>query len=319
MFGSLFGRPDGSAFARVFKKNPYHDERGRFTSKENAGAAGASHTAGEPHDRNGNISLTEHYKKYDDPDATAESILQQFSPRERAEVAMAMMKSKAAPTSKQMYTDRNGVYTPERQKLHEKIIAHYLSPENLSRATPEKGESPTFVVLGGRGGSGKSAFTNGKLKEFDSSKFLVLDSDEIKKQLRPPYKGWNAFSVHDESSHLFDIITEAAVSLGLNVVHDTTLRSKSVEKTIATMKASGYKVEGHYMFVPRQVSAKRAVQRYLGSGPKARGRLVPVQVILDNTRNEQNFEDLKKHFDRWSAYDNQGSAPELLGRGKKAL
>lgn len=309
MFGRIFktAPPEPSGFLRIFKKNPYHDAKGRFASKNSVGGAST--------DVKGTESLAEHYAKYDDPDVTAESILKRFSPRQRGEVAMAIMKANATPSSKELYTDKDGNYTEERQKLHEAIISELLSSDNITRATPERGKAPTFVVLGGRGGSGKSSFTNGKLSEFDAKKFLVLDSDDIKQRLKPPYKGWNAASVHEESSHLFDIVTEAAISMGLNVVHDTTLRSKSIESTIGVMKSNGYRVEGHYMFVPRQLSAARAVQRYLGKGPKERGRLVPVEVILGNTRNEQNFEDLKKHFSKWSAYDNQGDAPKLLSRG----
>jgi len=85
------------------------------------------------------------------------------------------------------------------------------------------------------------------------------------------------------------------------------------------MKKRGYRIEGHYMHVPREVVATRAVERYLGKGPTGRKRLVPVDVILDNTNNEKNFDSMKKYFDKWSAWDNQvqkGELPKLISRSK---
>lgn len=265
--------------------------------------------------------LSEHYAKYDDPNITEEKILKGFTPQERAEVVNNVRKSQAAKTSAETYV-KDGQYTPERQRLHQEIISKILSDAAIKAATPTKGETPTYIILGGRGGSGKSAFTDGTLKEFDASKFLKLDSDAIKEMLKPPYEGWNAYSVHEESAHIFDAITYMAHQKGLNIIHDSTLRSDGVGSTIAQMKSSGYRVEGHYMFLPRQVAAKRAVDRFLRKGQAERGRLVPPEVVLQNTSNEKNFERLSKYFDSWSAYDNQGakgSTPTLITRGGTSL
>lgn len=289
-------------FAHIFKRNPFHDVAGRFTSKEKAV---------EP-------TMADYFTKYDDPNVTAASILSKYTPEERGEIALAIVKAESAPTSKQLYTKRNGEYTTARKKLHGEIIRGILSEAAINRATPPEGTAPTFIVLGGRGGSGKSAFTNGKVKEFDADKFLVLDSDAIKDRLRPPYQGWNAHSVHEESSDIFDTVTQIAKTLKLNLVHDATLKSDSIGKTVKAMKEDGYRIEGHYMFVPRQTSAARAVERYLGKKKGQRGRLVPVDVILQNTKNEKNFDALKSKFDNWSAYDNQGAAPKLIGRKKNS-
>jgi predicted ABC-type ATPase len=275
-------------------------------------------------------SLSDHYDLYDDPDVTQDTLLSALSREDREEVLLAIKMAETQPTSLQDPTivhqdgPHAGEFTDERRALHKQIIDDILSDANIEAATPATGEAPTFVVLGGRGGSGKSSFTWGtdkdgnikepKVNEFDSRKYLVLDSDAIKERLKPPYKGWNAYSVHEESSVLFDAITQSAAEMGLNFIHDATLKSDGVRSTIEYAKASGYRVEGHYMFVPRQVSAQRAIGRYLGKGPKARGRLVPPEIILGNTRNERNFDALKPEFDKWSAYDNQGAAPVLIER-----
>lgn len=260
--------------------------------------------------------LAKHFEKYDDPNLTVKQVMADFTPEERGEIASAIIKAKAMPTSKSFWTGKDGKYKPERLALHRKIISDILSTAAIKDATPADGETPTFVVLGGRGGSGKSSFTNGRVNEFDAKKFLVLDTDAIKERLKPPYKGWNAFNVHEESSDIFSQVTQIAKSLKLNIVHDATLKSRGVEDTIKEFKDDGYDIEGHYMFVPRQVSANRAVKRYLGKDGK-RGRLVPVEVILENTENEKNFDAMKPYFKKWSAYDNQGAEPKLISRKEK--
>src|SRR5690606_24786573 len=105
--------------------------------------------------------------------------------------------------------------------LHRKIAAHFLSPERIRAATPPDGVQPTFTLLGGRGGSGKSWF---KGKVYDPNKAIVLDADEIKGML-PEYEGWNAHQVHEESSDILEGLLRKARELGLNVVLDGTLKT----------------------------------------------------------------------------------------------
>jgi predicted ABC-type ATPase len=208
------------------------------------------------------------------------------------------------------------VYTDERKKLHQEIIDSYLNDAEIKRATPADGK-PTLIVLGGRGGSGKSSFTNGTLKEFDPDKFIRIDSDEIKARLRPPYEGWNAATVHDESKALVETIKSVLLSRGANVILDVTMSSPSAEKDILRAQANGYRIEGHYMYASREEAATRAMRRYLSDGPSKRGRLVPPKVILENTENEANFDYMKKYFSKWSAYDGMGKTPTLIARGGK--
>jgi hypothetical protein len=98
-------------------------------------------------------------------------------------------------------------YTEEREKLHGRILNQILSPDKLRTALPPPGEKPTFMILGGRGGSGKSWFDG---KVYDKGKYLVLDADAIKSML-PEFEGWNATDVHEESSD----ILEQAISIGV--------------------------------------------------------------------------------------------------------
>jgi predicted ABC-type ATPase len=233
------------------------------------------------------------------------------------------------PTAK-THKGEDGNYTPARRKLHEDIMFNgwtdkdgkrhegILSPERVKAATPAKGEKPVFTILGGRGGSGKSSFDGKKHPEvgvYDPSKAIVLDSDEIKKAL-PEYAGWNANEVHDESGDVFDAITAIAAKKGLNLVHDATMKSpEKAVKLVKDMKGRGYGVAAHYMHLPRQEAAKRAVERFLG---KTR-RLVPPEVVLSNVKNEAAFDDVKKLADKWSFWDNNvshGQPPRLISRSQ---
>ena len=126
-------------------------------------------------------------------------------------------------------TDENGNWTPERDSMHEKIISEILSPEKIKACLPKNGEKPKFVMFGGRGGSGKSWFTDkkrataeGREVMFDSDKFLVLDADALKEYI-PEYEGWNAGEVHEESSYLNKEIKKRAFALGLNIIIDGTM------------------------------------------------------------------------------------------------
>jgi predicted ABC-type ATPase len=263
--------------------------------------------------------LADFAKQYDDPNVTVDQIYAELSPEDAQEIKTKTREAMQLPPSDELYTTGEGPYdyTPERKALHNKIIASILSPETIERARPKEGEKPTFVVLGGRGGSGKSAFTNGTINEFDANKFLVMDPDAIKEALEPPYEGWNANQVHEESSFIFDKIMKAAQEMGLNIVSDATLKSDKIGVQLEEMSKQGYNIEGHYMFLPRQKAAQRACGRYLKDGPNNRGRLVPPEVILGNTKNEENFDKLKKYFSRYSAWNNdvkRGEPPQLIDR-----
>ena len=95
------------------------------------------------------------------------------------------------------YKQEDGNYTPERQKVHQKIIDEYINEANVKKYSPAPGEKSLLTVLGGRGGSGKSWLT-GKDGPIDASKSMVIDTDEVKSKL-PEYEGWNAAQLHEES------------------------------------------------------------------------------------------------------------------------
>lgn len=221
---------------------------------------------------------------------------------------------------------KNGVWTPKRKLLHREIVrkvilgfddktkaldrSNILS-NGIHKAKTVAGETPTYTVLGGRGGSGKSWFSGGN-GPLNANKTLIMDSDAIK-QLLPEFKGWNAGQLHLESSHLFDEITKIARRMGYNVVHDMTLKNaKQAIARMAAFEAKGYQLEGYYMYLPRHEAANRAVARALGE----EARYVPLDVILTNTENEIVFDRLRGSFSKWGMWDNLvpfGTEPKFVG------
>lgn len=259
------------------------------------------------------FDATAYAKSHDKSDVTSDEILSQF-PADTADKIKDVQERLASIEQTVDKYKRDGKYSKERDALHFKIISQILSPERIKAATPAEGDAPTFTILGGRGGSGKSWFEG---NVYDPEKAIVLDADHIKSML-PEYEGWNAAQVHEESGDIFDEITSMAAHLGLNVVHDKTMKTaKTAINDINELKKKGYKVEAHYMHLPRQEAAKRAVARFLGKTQ----RYVPVEVVLSNTSNEATFDEIRKLADKWSFRDNNvelGKEPILISESGDA-
>lgn len=268
----------------------------------------------------------------DDKEVTPEKILKQisgfasrtgkiYSAKDIQKIATDLdEKNKQIRDNKQQTHDKyrksgerdTAIYDKDRVIKHNEILAEFF--KDIPSKRPAKGEKPTFIMLGGRGGSGKSKFAG---EVYDKSKFVVLDADEIKKRL-PEYKGWNAAEVHEESSDILDKALRRAKALGLNVVLDATMKGvETSKKRLQQFIDAGYRTEAHYMYLPRQKSAERAVKRFLG---EKGGRYVPLEVLLGMKTNESTFDELKEMVDGWSFSDNDvgfDEAPKLVDKGGK--
>lgn len=213
------------------------------------------------------------------------------------------------------FKNADGTWTAERAALHTQIVDKVLSDQAVAAATPAAGEPPTLTVLGGRGGSGKS-FLTGPNGPVNPANAILLDADAIKGML-PEYAGWNAGQLHEESSAILDMIDRQAVGLGVNIIHDATMKSEgTISQRMALYENAGYKVEGHYMFASPEVAATRAMGRFAKGGTFT-GRYVPISVILGNTKNEANFDKMSPRFSAWSIWDNNaaGGSPKLVAKG----
>jgi predicted kinase len=257
-------------------------------------------------------------KQFDDGNATVESVLNSFSSPKEIKKAISETEDRLKHLEETITwhrkegKDDKAVYDPDRQRRHVMIVMNFLSPYKMRMAKPKKGEKPKLIMLGGRGGSGKSWFEG---KVYDPKKTIVLDADKVK-ALLPEYEGWNAQQVHEESSDLIEQMLTMSLENGLNVVLDATMKTaKSAVRKVEEAKSKGYEIEAHYMHLPRQEAAKRAVSRFMGKTK----RYVPVGYVLGNTTNEESFDIIKEKVDRWSFRDNnvpQGKDPILISEKK---
>lgn len=264
------------------------------------------------------FSAADYAKSHDDPAVTVDSVMRGFDAGVNDKMTAANARLKAMEDTITAHKP-DGVYTEARLALHDKIMyGHFLTPERVKAATPAPGEKPVVALLGGRGGSGKSALTKPKAKGglglVDASKYVLIDADAVKEML-PEYEGWNAHQVHEESGDILDAIMSQATALGLNLALDETMKTPAkTQQRVQQFRALGYGVEAHYMHLPRQEAAKRAVERFIaGTGKSA--RMVPPAVVLSNTRNEEGFDSIRPLVDKWSFHDNnvaRGEAPRFI-------
>ncbi|MCR5504498.1 MAG: zeta toxin family protein, partial [Elusimicrobiaceae bacterium] len=198
-------------------------------------------------------------------------------------------------------------YRPERLAVHKEILSKMFA--NIENKVSE---TPTFIILGGRSGSGKSNVLKGAV--YDTEHYLVINADDIK-QMLPEYTGDNAFALHEESLDLIDEALNMAAKLHVNVVLEATMNDTRVLKRRLKMFGdAGYKTEAHYIFVPRQEAAKRVVKRFLN---KPDARYVSPQVVLNQKNGEKNFNEIKDYVDVWTFSDNNvavGETPTLIAR-----
>lgn len=200
------------------------------------------------------------------------------------------------PSTKEMYQDSRGRYTPERQALHQKIIKKFLW-----RVPCVENRNPIAVIMGGPPGAGKSTYLKrSSFKYINYANFFLINADDVR-ELLPEYTGWNSSAVHEEAS---DITKELIAQVGLNcrqdIIWDGTLsKSDKYIEITKRLHGLGYKVYVIYIQVPKEVSIERAYTRYKGSG-----RYVPLNVIEDHfSRGLNPLYKLVPYVDGWKLID----------------
>jgi hypothetical protein len=208
-----------------------------------------------------------------------------------------------------------GAYTPERAKLHEKIINDVLD-EAIKNGVKSDGEA---IFMGGLGGAGKSTILAENAKAFGLdmkggavTSHLTLNPDDIKERLSKAgampktNNPWltdaeKAGFVHEESSDITNQIMLRAQARGLNLIFDGTMGNPgSVTKKLATLKNdtgdpvrdSGpkyKKIRGIFVDVGVEFSVGSALGRWRQGHDEHRagnnafgGRYVPPKVIRES-------------------------------------
>lgn len=306
----------GHVFKRVgtWDENQPRDNRGRFSSK--GGAASA-------------LAAVHNKRDYTIKDVVSAALGhdQKTVDEYYAAVEEANALVKEGKTTKRLHSkngDGTGGYTKERLKVHKAIVDFYL--KDADNAKPENGEAPTFTILGGKSGSGKSNFdteSNPKFGVYSSKKSVVIDPDKIKEYI-PEYDPSKAYLVHEESAAIADKILSKAKAKGLNVVMDITLRSPQ-DRMVNRFKKAGYQTAAHYMYKSPKGALTGAVNRWnrkqvlLNPITKEahvfnKGRLVPPDVVEGNRDNEKNFDRIAGKVDNWSVVYNES---DLGFQGRK--
>ena len=273
----------------VDKANPYRDgSTGRFTTGGGGGGAGTSGArvapSTAPRKGMGDIPLSE--------DTVAE-----------------MQGGSASP---HIVKDANGNYmfTPERQALHDKIVADAVDGKPSV-------ENPTFTVMGGGPAAGKSSLIrDGGVKVPEGS--VEVNADICKEQL-PEWKtagDGRAGFTHEESSYLAKRTQAAAFERSQNVLLDGTgdTSAASMTKKIDTARAAGYTIEANYVTLPTDLAIKNARAR-----GDATGRYVPDEVVrVTHVGVSQTFPAVAHKFDKVSLYDtSEQGKPRLILSGVK--
>lgn len=327
--GTITARGQAGVTIRDEKNNQYKVEYNKINSvtKNTDGTIPPEH-----------FSANDYKKSFTDPKCTNDAkgiqhvyeLLGEEGKETRAKVEYFLNKQvkKLARGDTQTRYQVNGEYTEKRLKLHQEIIDKVLSPEKIKNATPKKGEKPKYIIFGGRGGSGKSWFTDkkraaeqGREVMFDSDKYITLDADAIKSEL-PEYEGWNAQEVHEESSDLMKKIKKIALEKGLNIIVDGTMgynpdKPDKVKNEVLDAKNRGYSTEAHYMFTPLQKSCINAMNRFRTKKGDYSGRLVPTNILLSMQDNEKSFDSVKDIVDDWSFRDNQNFEAKVISQKSK--
>lgn len=201
-------------------------------------------------------------------------------------------------------------FTPEREALHDQIVADALAGVPSSN-------NPTVVFLGGGAASGKSTALAGAKLDIND-KHVTVNPDDVKKKL-PEYKQKTseeaAAFTHEESSYVAKRIQAAAVEGKKDIVVDAVgdTSASSMEKKISSAKSAGYRTIGTYVTIPTAEAQKRAFDR----GVKE-GRVVPPKVIAAGHRGVSNtFPQIASKFDEVALYNNEirGNL-RLIGSGK---
>lgn len=133
-------------------------------------------------------------------------------------------------------------------------------------------------IVIGLPGSGKSSVYTERLSQEHKSR--VIDTDDFREYI-PEYNGSNAAIVHREASAIRDLVFDAALDNGDNILLSTIgADAEKLEKQITAYKEDGYQVYLHLNELPNNKSLARAIGRYIGEDGTL-GRYVSPKLIAE--------------------------------------
>ncbi len=201
------------------------------------------------------------------------------------------------PQTKELHAT-DGVYTPERVKLHNLIKGRIRAKTEC--VTEQK--EPIAILTGGVPGSGKTYFLKNYAPFLLKESILKIDADAIREEL-PEYHGWNSSATHLETRDIYMSLLDE-ISKGepckYDILWDGTMnRAQNYLPLIGKLQKLGYKIYVIFVQVPWDVSRKRILARY-----KESGRYVPMEVVDSaNKAGLIGFDKVKKLADGYMLVD----------------
>lgn len=209
-------------------------------------------------------------------------------------------------------------YTPERQALHEAIVA-----KHLEGTTPV--EHPVATFLGGGMASGKSTIL--EQEKIGGENTVQIDADKIREDL-PEYRETKmsdpmaATFVHEEASDITKLLMRRAADTKRNMLIDGGGDS-SVEKLAQkanALRSAGHEVHGTYVSLPTDIAMQNMLRR-----AAITNRYVPETVLRTMHRQvsrvfpaavQAGVFDTVQLFDT-ELFENGRAQPRLVMRGRK--
>jgi Zeta toxin. len=202
--------------------------------------------------------------------------------------------------TKQKYTIK-GEYTLQRSLCHAKIIKDILQE---FKGTGQ----PVAILMGGGSASGKTwlrGLIHQEQKDLDNH-FLIIDSDEIKKEL-PEYKDLfesnpkkMASLLHDESSDISFNLLIRCITEKINFIYDGTMKNlEKYNKIITALEENGYQIRAAIADVELDEAIRRNEERF-----ERTKRRVPVnELINSHVGVSETFMQLKDRLTEFALYD----------------
>lgn len=226
--------------------------------------------------------------------------------------------NKVMSHTNQVYKDKDGKYTPERQKLHDEIVQRIVD----SATTPPEGTKPVAILMGGGSASGKGTCRSKVVMPMMAEQGMtpgIADSDDIKPQL-PEYTyfqqqdvGSAAARIHDESSDIANEAIDALIANGKNLLFDGTM--KNYDKYIGIidkLHEAGYEVQIVGVDVDLNEAYKRSDSR-----AEHTGRKVPHGIIAGSHGGfAATLPKLINKVDSSILYDNENGLKPIMQDGE---
>jgi predicted kinase len=210
------------------------------------------------------------------PDGYSAALLREIAQRSRR-IMKARWEASGQRTTKSQYSDRTGRYTEERQTIHDEIIT-----QELSRVPVRVGKRPTWLILAGAAGSGKSTVVRELQGKYGAS--VLTDPDGIREELLPdavedPIQTQMS---HDEAGDISDKLLGAALGSGRSIISETTLRDmRWIDRYFKEALMREYDVNMVYLHTQFPISFGNALLRAT--------RPIPPDVLLSCVSGQKNL------------------------------